>query len=379
VSLGSTIKSERPIRVGIDGRELRLPYTGIGRYVTELCKVLDKLLPRALFFIYSNRPIRMPVDSPRWAARTDPLIGVSHLYSLMWFMLRAGSLCEPDRIDVFWGTATILPRLPASIRKVVTVHDLFHMDRKLVPLKRWLSYGLLYKRSLADAHSIVANSETTAWKLHSLLGYEAADIARPGVSERYRPHPPEQIEACLQLYGIKKPYIFAVASAYEPRKNLGSLLEAFCGMNTDGVLRDRTLVLAGMGGARAVAASPSARTAEPSTIRSLGQVPDDHLVLLYCGAEVFVFPSTHEGFGIPVLEARSCGTTVVATDIPELREAGGNDAIYVMPTVEGVRAGITRALVQQTRDGRPIAKAHGWEESAAVVARLLFDPGSTSY
>lgn len=371
MSLRPAITSEKAIRVGIDGRDLKLPYTGIGRYVTELCKVLDKLLPRALFFVYSNRPIHMPVDSPRWAARIDPLIGVTHFYSLAWLMLRARSLCEPDHIDVFWGTTTILPRLPASIRKVVTVHDLFHMDRKLVPLKRWLSYGLLYKRSLADAHSIVANSETTAWKLHSLLGYQAADIARPGVSERYRPQPAEQIEACLRLYGVRKPYIFTVASAYEPRKNLGSLLEAFCSLNADGVLPDHILVLAGMGGARAVAESPSARTAEPSTIKSLGLVPDDHLVLLYCGAEAFVFPSTHEGFGIPVLEARACGTKVVTTDIPELREAGGDDAIYVMPTVEGIRSGIRRALEQQRRQTNVIPKSYKWEESAAVLARLF--------
>jgi glycosyltransferase involved in cell wall biosynthesis len=237
----------------------------------------------------------------------------------------------------------------------------------------------LYKRSLADANSIVAISETTARKLHSRLGYQAADIARPGVSERYRPQPAEQIEACLRLYGIRRPYIFAVASAYEPRKNLGSLLEAFCGLSAEGVLQDHTLVLAGTGGTRALAECPSARTAERGTIRSLGQVPDDHLVLLYCGTDAFVFPSTHEGFGIPVLEARSCGTTVVATDIPELREAGGEDAIYVTPTVEGIRAGITRALGQQRRDCRVIPKSHGWEESAAVLARLLSDAGSSSY
>jgi glycosyltransferase involved in cell wall biosynthesis len=373
------MRSEQPIRVGIDGRELALPYSGIGRYITELCKVLDKLLPHASFFVYSNRPMRMPIDSPRWAARIDRLIGASHLYSLMWFMLRARSLCEPDHIDVFWGATTILPRLPASIRKVVTVYDLFHMDRKLVPLKRWLSYGLLYKRSLAHAHSIVAISQTTAWKLHSLLGYQAADIARPGVSECYRPRPAEQIETCLRLYGIRKPYIFAVASAYEPRKNLGSLLEAFRDLNADGVLRDHALVLAGTGGARALEESASARTAEPGTIRSLGHVSDDHLVSLYCGAEVFVFPSTHEGFGIPVLEARSCGTTVVATDIPELREAGGDDAIYVMPTVEGIRGGITTALAQQRRQVKTIPKSYGWEESANVLARLFLVSGNGTY
>lgn len=363
--------TREPIRVGIDGRELALTYSGIGRYVTELCKVLDKLLPCASFFVYSNREIRLPVQSPRWTARIDRFPAAEHLHPLMWLLLRARALCSLDRIDVFWGTMTILPRLPASVRAVVTVYDLFLMDRRLVSLKLWLSYGFLYKRSLADADSIVAISKATACKLRSVLGYEVAAVVRPGVSEHYRPRPAKEVEACLRLYGIRTPYIFTVVSRYERRKNLGSLFEAFCGLKADGMLHDHTLLLAGVGGSRALAECPLARRAEPGAIRALGQVPDDHLALLYGGADAFVFPSTHEGFGIPVAEAQACGTKVVATDIPELREAGGDHAIYVSPTAEGVRTGIVEALGEEKRQPSIARHSNTWEESGAILAKLL--------
>jgi glycosyltransferase involved in cell wall biosynthesis len=219
----------------------------------------------------------------------------------------------------------------------------------------------------------VTNCETTARKLHSLFGYDAAAVVKPGVSEHYRPRPAEEVEACLRLYGIKAPYIFTVVSRYEPRKNLGSLFEAFRGLKADGVLKDHTLLLAGGGGSRALAESPLARMAEPGAIRSLGQVPDDHLVLLYCGTDAFVFPSTHEGFGIPVMEARACGTKVVASDIPELHEAGSDDAIYVTPTAEGIRNGIIRAVGQQKTQPGPKPYANAWGESGVRLAKLLTD------
>ena len=67
-------------------------------------------------------------------------------------------------------------------------------------------------------------------------------------------------------------------------------------------------------------------------VTQVGYASEEALPALYSGAEVFVFPSLYEGFGMPVLEARACGTRVVATDIPEIREAGEQGAIYVSPT-----------------------------------------------
>ena len=360
-----------PLRVGIDARELVHPQTGIGRYTTELCKVLDQLLPCGRFFLYSNRPIYMPVQSPRWVARVDGRIGVSHLHPLAWLIARGGSLCRPDQLDAYWGAATVLPRLPKSVRSIVTVYDLFHLNRNLVSLKRLLAYGLLYNRSLARADSIVTISETTTEKLQSVLGYRAAAIVRPGISQGYRSYASADIRDCLRLHGISAPYIFAVASRYEPRKNLDSLLEAFCTLKLDGLIPEHTLVLGGAGGVQAVARASFARKTCLAAIMSPGIIPEEQLPLLYCGADAFILPSTHEGFGIPVLEARACGTRVIATDIPELREAGGKDATYVSPTPDGIRDGIIRALRQPPKVPAEPLPEHSWHNSGLILAGLL--------
>jgi len=108
-------------------------------------------------------------------------------------------------------------------------------------------------------------------------------------------------------------------------------------------------------------------------LHSLGFVDDDLLSALYTGADAFVFPSSYEGFGMPVLEARACGTHVVTTDIPELREAGGRDAIYVPPTIDGIKDGIIRAL----KADRPKPLDYtgcSWSQSAKILANVLSNP-----
>jgi glycosyltransferase involved in cell wall biosynthesis len=99
-------------------------------------------------------------------------------------------------------------------------------------------------------------------------------------------------------------------------------------------------------------------------------VPDEELPFLYAGADAFVCPSTYEGFGIPVLEARACGVPVVASDIPELREAGGADAIYIEPTEEGIRTGILSALKRQQKPSTSFLYP-SWRQGAETLALAL--------
>ena len=107
----------------------------------------------------------------------------------------------------------------------------------------------------------------------------------------------------------------------------------------EGKLPEHTLVLAGKPG-RASAEVSRLVQSGGNNVKALGYVEREALPGLLGGAEAFVFLSLYEGFGMPVAEALACGTRVVTTDSPELREAGGEQCIFIEPIEERIRHGI---------------------------------------
>ncbi len=369
-------------RIGIDARLLVERPTGIGRYIIELCRELDRLLPTARFYLYAPWPIAMPVTSERWIARIDPMAARlgrfrgSWLSKHLWFLLRIEKLCRADSLDVFWAQSPFVPRLGKEVRIVATQYDLQHRvnPETMRTLARW-GQKLLEKR-LSRADAVVSISRGTASRLHDLLGVETVSIVAPGLSELFSPRAEQCIRDCLQRYGLSRPYLFNLAS-WDPRKNLECLIKTFLGMKKDGLLPGYELALAGgnrgqidhrldgiIRGSRGIA-----------DVHALGYVPDEDLPALYAASEVFVFPSLYEGFGMPVMEARACGARVVATDLPELREAGDDTVIYIPPTEEGIRSGLLAAL--STPPALPIAaRSRTWRASAKTLAQVLVPASS---
>jgi hypothetical protein len=98
----------RPARIGIDGRRLEPRLKGIGRYIWELCKGLDQVLPAAEFFLYTPTPRGLTTISHRWSIRVDDSRW-GRLSNNLWLVARAGVLSRRNRLDVFWGGTGLLP------------------------------------------------------------------------------------------------------------------------------------------------------------------------------------------------------------------------------------------------------------------------------
>lgn len=357
------------MKIGIDGRALQGSRTGVGRYVFELCRELDKVLPNAKFFVYSSVPLEMPVLSKRWILRLDQSPLAKYMKSVLWLKYRCGLLCKKDNLDVFWGAATFLPQLPRALRTVITVYDL---NFKIVPetmsiTHRW-AFRLFFKKDVARADVVTAISNGSSERLFKLFGRAADAIVYPAIDASFSPQSEILVQEVLLQHALSQPYLLAVAT-WEPRKNLELLIHTFLDMKEQGLLGEHKLVLVGGRGwkDRRLAALLSGN----DSVIPLGYVPDEQLAPLYSGAEVFVFPSIYEGFGMPVLEARACGTKVVTSDIPELREAGGGDAIYVDPTAEGIRQGILVGLSQGKPSGIIKRRLPSWEIGARNLAAVL--------
>src|SRR5262249_21318974 len=172
---------------------------------------------------------------------------------------------------------------------------------------------------------------------------DRVSVVPHAVNERFRPILLSERRSALARHRIERPYILSVGSI-EPRKNLLRLLDAYAELRRWS--RSYDLVIVGAAGLRASSVYDRARCLGLLPwIHFVGQVSDDDLAALYAGADVFVFPSIYEGFGLPALEAMASGVPVVASNASSLPEVTGGAAILVDPfNVGSIAAGIRRVL-----------------------------------
>lgn len=366
------------MRIGIDYTAAVRQGAGIGRYTRNLVGALAETDATNEYVLFSaGRDPHRAAWPHNFRTRELPLSD-RHL-ALLWQRMRVPIPVEwlTGRLDIFHSPDFVLPAV-ASARTVLTVHDL-----SFIRYPECFSPGLLaylttcVPRSVSRADLVLADSQSTRDDLVELLHLSAERVAvvHAGVEPRFNAQQDRaRVEAVVAKYGLHRPYILAVGTL-QPRKNLARLIRAF------GLLRDRHRTphqLAICGGRGWLYEDI------PATIRELhleadvlltGFVDDSDLPALYSGADVFALPSIYEGFGIPVLEAMSCGTPVVTSNVSSLPEVAGDAALMVDPAdVEALTEALWRLIDDATlrhelvRRGFHQAQRFTW---AAAAARLL--------
>ncbi len=264
-------------------------------------------------------------------------------------------------------------------RQVVTFHDLFpieHPEWYSSAYARW--YSFMFHRLAARAVHLIAVSQYTKDRMVRVLGCDGDRITvvpnGPSASTRLT----TAIEAARAACSLALPsrrYLLSLSSL-EARKNLPTILEAW--RKAQRSLPDNVwLVLAG---ARASASvfGKQKLAAIPPRVHFTGYVPEEHLAGLYSGASLFLFPSLAEGFGLPLLEAMSCGVRPITSANSSLPEVGGDAAIYVDPLdVREIAAAILRHMPRQNAAAAPFAPSLAqaarfcWDESARRTEDVL--------
>lgn len=315
--------------------------TGFGVYAWNLIRSLVSLCDQDSFKLYSCRrffrksPTRNPFDrDPN--TQFYPLFKVHPtLLHFSWHYLGFPDLGTiTGDVDLVHGLSYVLPRSHKA-KKVLTVYDLtFMILPRTHPFSSQKFLPAFVKRSIQDAAAVIAISEST--KRDIITFFDVPDdkitVTHLGLDHaRFRPNVHrEAIERVRQKFSITRNYIFYLGTI-EPRKNVDILIKAFQDVRKR-TNRNFQLVLSGKIGWKV----ESLMKVIYSLVKSgdliyTGYISEDEATCLYNGAEVFVYPSQYEGFGIPVLEAMACGCPVIASNSSSLPEVVGDGGILSEP------------------------------------------------
>jgi glycosyltransferase involved in cell wall biosynthesis len=297
----------------------------------------------------------------------------------LWTQLRLSweMLVHPP--DILFVPSHVIPFIHPK-RTVTTIHDIagLRFPQAYNWFERW--YTLYAARQAVELPAVLTPSQYTKDELIDYLDTPGKNIhVTPLGFER------DETVASVELseYGITKPFLLSVGRI-EEKKNQTRIVQAFDLLKQDEQFVDLQLALVGKPGygyervEEAIEASPN----KHNIIRPNWLAPDT-LQSLYSQAELFVFPSLYEGFGIPILEAFAAGTPVLTSSGTSTEEVGGEGALYVDPeSVEAIAAGMRVLLTneslreQNIRQGRDRALHYSWhktaEETWNVINRYVY-------
>jgi len=372
------------MRIGISTSVIQRGRTGIAQYLFALVRaflpyvgehqftlfVLEEDLP--LFDFVKGRMEFIPV-----AERFRPAVK-----NILWHQRTLPQLAGSHRLDVLHVPSyrRMLWRKPCPL--VATIHDLapFTLPGKY-DWKRMI-YGRLIARRLAQRQDqVIAISQNTASDLRRFfrLPPERITVVYNGLEhERFFLGNPEQAKSeAGRRYGLQKRFFLYVARLEHPGKNHVRLISAFNEFKAESG-SDWQLVFAGSDWHGAEAIHHAIQISPVSAdIRCLGFVLDEQLPELYRAADIFIFPSLYEGFGLPALEAMACGCPVICSARGSLGEVVGNAAIIVDPeNVRSISSQLLKLAADDAEKARLVAaglervKEFDWKKTAAATLKV---------
>jgi glycosyltransferase involved in cell wall biosynthesis len=363
----------RPLRVGIDGRELQGRPTGVGRYLRSLLRQFAGH-EHHRFTIYASSSLALPVESANLEVRV-----LSGAPSLMWEQSTLRSAVSADAMDVLLSPAYSCP-IFGGIPRVTAIHDLsFFARRDEFGFAHGVRRRVMARLSAGASSSILACSEFTRNQVRTYLGEGAAaktEVVRLGPDDDLPPG--SNREESRRALGIDEgaPYVITVGTVLR-RRNVTTLVRAVArlleampdlrlgivGENRSHPFEDLDALARSFGGADAV--------------RVTGFVADEEVARHYAAADLAVFLSEYEGFGLPALEAMSRGVPVLIADRGSLNEMFAPGALVVEPQETAVAAALNRVLNEPglkadlRARGLERAKAFSWKKAASETLAVL--------
>ena len=360
--------------ISIDLKTLTTKKAGIGRYTINLSKHLLK--HRAFDYFGISGP------------ETDPdLLRTLCLSRLYHFPVRSTIIRSallpfflPKYIDLHHGLDNygILPQ-GRKIKRITTIHDVLvflypqHFNRKHRHV-----VGHLTRSAVKSSDHILTNSHSTKQEiLNVFLKLKPENITVTHLASNFKPAEGVDSNRLYEHFNdLPQHYLLSVGTL-EPRKNLKRLILAFSELKEAKKIQDVGLVLVGGRGWLDSGVGADQEELSKQGIFPLGFVADEWLSQLYSNALAFVYPSIHEGFGLPPLEAMSCGAPVILSETSSLPEVGGDAALYVDPfSVDSIQSAIEKIVndseLRNTLSEKSLLQSRkfSWDETARLTEEV---------
>ena len=318
------------MKVAINCRSfLKKQFTGIGRYTSELINSLSEIDRTNDYYLYVQKGIfdfkrQVPqFKNPKFSVKLD--------------RFNAGFDKTLGEVDIYHAPSPEDLNILCADKIVVTVHDLIYKTFPQGHTKQTIETTDRQLNEIVErADRIICCSQSTLEDLKKFFPDSAGKscLIYQGVDKKYfhpvPAHEAEQARAVVKSKGIEGPFILFVGTI-EPRKNLGNLVRALAVLKEKYQYKGK-LVVVGMKGWMTDSISILIEGLDlKEDVIFLGYLPTEELRIFYALAEVFVFPSFYEGFGFPLLEAMSCGATIITSNVSSCPEITGPAAVWIDP------------------------------------------------
>jgi len=366
---------DKQLRIGVNA--LYLIPGGVGGtevYLRNLLTALAGIDQRNQYVVYVNRETGRSLcpDSPNFTVSVRPVRAAIRPCRILYEQFVLPRLARRDRLDVLFCPGFTMP-LAASCPSVAVFHDLQH--KRHPQYFRWYElpfWNFFLWSSAHRATRLIAVSEST--RRDVLLYYRVADrnieVVRHGVENRF-------FEIARSRLARQAEPFFLCVSTLHAHKNLDRLIRAFAEFRRSH--SEFRLVLAGMRGYHGGHLEKLVRDLElTETVELTGWIPREDLYNLYRDAHAFIYPSSFEGFGMPVLEAMAAAIPTACSEIPPLREFVGRAALRFDPAdVNAIRDAMERIAYDEQLRGELIAEGparaskFSWETTARETLAVL--------
>ena len=308
---------------------------GISWYTRNLLREMPAVDPTIRYTVFLNEQEYQ--GAPGLDLRLSRLAAHNPIVRIFWEQCIQPWALIRERADLLHALALVGP-LFGTRPFVVTVHDLsfLHFPRNFPAAKR-LYLGLFTKWSVHRARRVIAISESTRRDVMAQYGVPAGRVDRVyyGLDPIFRILPRGEVAEFRARLGLPERFLLFVGTL-EPRKNVARLVEAYARLPQG---RPPLYVVGGKGWLYDELFARVETLRLGDSVRFVGYVPGGDLPWWYNAAELFVYPSLYEGFGLPPLEAMACGTPVVCYETGGCPESLDDSCGVVVPSTTCMRAG----------------------------------------